>query len=585
MSGKQGGKHRRRIRIAVPAAAAAIAAAVAGAMLMAPANAAADPLPKPTIKPVISSATQAELEARLEAAAQKAEEPSKGAKFSGSSGSSVDPKVIGGTETSISSAPWMAQLFYEDGDNSFFCGGAVIAPTKILTAAHCVKGADWKNKGVVVTGTETLATDANHGGTVTGVWRQWNHPSYSDYTLDNDIAVLTLAYPVTAKPINITKSDDTTSYKPGTTATVYGWGRTTSTNNDISPTLKKASLPINSDATCADWQLGGEFIPKHMVCAGNPASGQDDGTTTACNGDSGGPLVVGGKIVGVVSWGIQDCVEKGAYSVYSKVSWYAGSVVPRVDDANITNDHRSDVLARRSASDGTLYYYASKGTSFATRVSAGNYSGTNVILQTDLNRDDYEDMVIRTTAGDVWWSHYVPSTGEWADTRIATGWKTRKQIIVPGDVTGDAVPDLLSVDSAGVLWIYPGKGNGTFSARVQVGTGWSQFNSVRGNGDFTGDGKADLIVRKASTSEMFLYKGTGKAGTTAFAAKQKVRTWSGYNAFDAAGDVTGDGKADYLARTPGGTLYLYPGTGKASSEIFATRITIGTGWQQYNIFG
>jgi hypothetical protein len=287
----------------------------------------------------------------------------------------------------------------------------------------------------------------------------------------------------------------------------------------------------------------------------------------------------------VVSWGIQDCVEKGAYSVYSKVSWYAGSVVPRVDDANITNDHRSDVLARRSASDGTLYYYASKGTSFATRVSAGNYSGTNVILQTDLNRDDYEDMVIRTTAGDVWWSHYVPSTGEWADTRIATGWKARKQIIVPGDVTGDALPDLLSVDSAGVLWIYPGKGNGTFSARVQVGTGWSQFNSVRGNGDFTGDGKADLIARKASTSEMFLYKGTGKAGTGAFASKIKVRTWSGYNAFDAAGDVTGDGKADYLARTPGGTLYLYPGTGKASSEIFATRITIGTGWQQYNIFG
>ncbi|MGW7050825.1 trypsin-like serine protease [Streptomyces sp. NPDC054887] len=545
-------------------------------MLTAPAGA-ASPTPVPTSEPAVTAPSPAELEARLAAALKRTDEPPAVDRFS--SGGTIEPMVIGGTDTSIASAPWMAQLFYNDGPDSFFCGGAVVAPTKILTAAHCVKGVDWKGKGVVVTGSEKLGSGAR-----SAVWRQWSHPKYSDRTLDNDIAVLTLASPVKARPIATAKSDDTSSYRAGTKATVYGWGRTTSTSNAVSQTLRKAELPLNSNATCADWQLGHQFVKGHMVCAGKPAGGRDSNTKTACNGDSGGPLVVGGRVVGVVSWGVKDCVEKGAYSVYAKVSSYAGSVVPRVDDANLTGDHRSDVLARRG-SDGRLHSYASRGRSFAARADQGDYSGANVILQSDLNRDGFEDLVVRTTSGDLVWSHYVPSTRKWANTRIASGWGSRKHIVVPGDVTGDALPDLLSVDSAGVLWIYPGKGDGAFSPRVKAGTGWGAFNSVRGNGDFTGDGKADLITRRSGTSEVFLHKGTGRAGSGAFAAAVKARTWSGYNAFDAAGDVTGDGRADYLARTPGGTAYLYPGTGKGTSEIFATRVKIGTGWQQYDIFG
>ncbi|MFJ3336562.1 trypsin-like serine protease [Streptomyces sp. NPDC086766] len=610
------GRHRRRIRIVLPVAAAGAAVAVTAALLTASAGAATASA-SPTVKPSTSSASLTELTDRISGAlatdkdfkkASKTKETKSGGSgtsstSSTSSGSSststTSPMIIGGTTTSITSAPWMAQLWYYDdkgtsdtGDDvGFFCGGTVVAPTKILTAAHCVKGYDWHASGAVLTGTDQLpTTDSSgntdlHGGTVSGVWRQWNHPSYSATTIDNDIAVLTLPNPISATPVRMATSTDTASYAAGTSAKLYGWGRTSSTSNDISQTLKTATLPIQSDTTCAGY-YGTDFIKGHMVCAGQQATGSDAGTTSACNGDSGGPLIVGGRIVGIVSWGVQDCVAKGAYSVFTKVRTYVGAAYPRIDDTNLSGDHKADLFVRNS-STYTGYEKDSTGSSFATRQSWGSFKGYNTILQTDLDRDGYQDFVLRRSSdGAVFWLHYIPATQSWGTKQIFSDWSTRKFTVAPGDVTGDYLPDLLSVDSAGYLWIYPGKGNGSFATRVKVGSGWGQYNSLRGHGDFNGDGRADLIARNKSTGYVYLYRGTGTAGSGAFSTRLHVRTWtSDYNAFDAVGDITGDGKADFLARTKGGTLYLYKGTGQASSSIFATRISVGTGFQQYDIWG
>ncbi|WP_282702442.1 trypsin-like serine protease [Streptomyces sp. CC219B] len=582
------GRHRRRIRIALPVAAAGIAAAVAAALLTSSAGAASAE-PSPPAPAGAAAPSLAELEARMTKAAASDDVPGATAdKSSYSSGSGIDAKIIGGSTTSITSAPWMAQLLYYDeaNDFGFFCGGAVVAPTKILTAAHCVKGYDWSANGGVVTGTAQLYDGDLHGGTASAVHRQWTHPSYSSRTIDNDIAVLTLANPVKATPIRMTTSTATTPYAAGTQAKVYGWGRTTSTNQNVSTTLKTATLPIQSDATCAGY-YGADFVKGHMVCAGTPATGTDAGTTTACNGDSGGPLVVNNRVVGVVSWGVRDCVAKGAYSVFSKVRTYVGTVYPRIDDTNLSGDHRADLWVR-NASTKTGYGKDSKGTSFGARQSWGNWGAFNLVLQSDFNRDGYQDLIARRSSdGDVFWMHWVPASGSWATTKLRDGWKSRTRIVAPGDVTGDYLPDLLCVDSAGRLWIYKGTGTGSFSGRVQVGTGtgWNQYDFVVGHGDFNGDGKTDLIARNRSNGSVYLYKGKGSASSP-FSPRVKVRTWSRttYNKLAAVGDVTGDGKADLLARTPGGTLYLYKGTGKATSEIFATRISVGTGYQQYDIW-
>ncbi|WP_033285393.1 trypsin-like serine protease [Streptomyces sp. NRRL F-525] len=615
------GRHRRRIRFGLPVAAAGIAAAVTAALMTTSAGA-ATALPTPTVKPAVSTTSLATLKKRIvgaEAGDDIAGEKTKKASLSASTTgtAAVSPKIIGGTTTTINTAPFMAQLWYyddkgtadESDDLGFFCGGSVISPSKILTAGHCTKDEhgkayDWAKYGAVVTSATVLPTtdaDGNadlHGGQATAVLRQWTHPSYSPTTIDNDIAVLTLAAPVKATPIRMTTNTDTASYTgtPAKTAKVYGWGRTSSQTEDISETLKTATLPIQSDATCTG-AYGSLVIKAHMICAGTPATGSDTGTTAICNGDSGGPLVVGGRIVGVVSWSgddgdattVNDCVVEGTYGVFTKVSAYVGAAYAQVDDGNLSySDNKADVYARKS-SNKVGYELDSRGTSLATRVSLGDWGGVNLVRSADLNRDGYQDWIYRTAAGAVYWDHFQLNSarddGSWVSTKIFANWKTRTRIIAPGDVTGDYLPDLVSVDSAGVLWIYPGKGNGTFSSPSRVGGGWSQYNTLVGHGDFNGDGKADLLARNKSTGVVYLYKGAGKSGTGAFAARVKVRTWGSYNAFDAVGDFTGDGKADLLIRNASNTLYLYPGTGKATSEIFGTPKSLGTGFQQYDIFG
>ncbi|MFD8428286.1 trypsin-like serine protease [Streptomyces coelicoflavus] len=591
----------RRARLALPAAGAALA--LSGAVLAAAPAQASGGAPVPprlavTERP--ATASPAELAHRVQESgavlksdtpAAPGAEPDAGPSAEAPSGR-IDPKIIGGTNASISEAPWMVQLHYYDDkgtsdtadDEGYFCGGTLVAPAKVLTAAHCVYGLDWAENGAVLAGTAQLP-DGNdlHGGRVAGVWRQWVNPTYRPSTISGgDLAVLTLGEALPYKTLRPTTSGDTASYANGTPATVYGWGRTSSTSQDISPTLKKATVPMRSDASCTSY-WGSDFVPGQMACAGTPASGQDAGTVSPCNGDSGGPLVVNGRIAGVVSWGVEDCVASGAYGVYAKVSSYVGEVNSRVDDTDLDFDGLADLFARTPGGDAYEYYSLGDNWPYLdNRLSLGDWGGVNLVRQGDLDRDFYQDYVYRASDG-VLYTLAFNGVDAYDSIRVGGGWNVMKDLRVPGDLSGDALPDLVAKDKYGVLWLYPGKGDGTFGSRVRIGGGWAKY-TITGKGDYNRDGRPDLLARDGS-GVLWLYPGSGKAAPALGSPVRVGGGWSVYSAFATAGDVTGDGRPDLLARDGSGVMWLYKGTGKSGTATFKTRVRVGGGWNAFNLFG
>lgn len=290
-----------------------------------------------------------------------------------------------------------------------------------------------------------------------------------------------------------------------------------------------------------------------------------------------------------------------------------------VGAGDVTGDGIADLFARTTA--GELYFYAGTGKSaqpFRGRVLAGKgWNGYNQIIGVDdANGDGLGDIIARTTAGAM---YYYESTGEGSFlTRSGggTGWNVASQFVGAGGNPDFGKNELLGLDTKGNLfWYYP-KNNGLLAARQQVGKnwgganitfpssltssgrsqilelfrgtlyngdytvgkGWGVYNSLVGPGDLSGDGKGDLLAR-TSGGTLYLYRGNGTGNW--FASRIKVGGgWDAYNKLVGAGDYNGDGRTDLLARSKSGYLYLYPGTGVASKP-FKARVTIGGGWNTY----
>ncbi|MGW3466072.1 S1 family peptidase [Streptomyces olivaceoviridis] len=231
--------------------------------------------------------------------------------------SAAPQPIVGGTTTTTTAYPFMMQI--TDASQNQFCGGTLVAPKKVVTAAHCMVGET--TSSVRVVGGRTYLNGTN--GTVSRVSGIWINPDYTDATDGDDVAVLTLSTSMPYTTAKYVSSSQTSVYAAGTTARILGWG-TTSENGGSSNQLRTATVPVVSDSSCRS-SYGSDFVQSDMVCAGYTSGGVD-----TCQGDSGGPLLIGGALAGITSWG-EGCAEAGYPGVYTRLTTFSDLVTAQVD--------------------------------------------------------------------------------------------------------------------------------------------------------------------------------------------------------------------------------------------------------------
>jgi len=229
--------------------------------------------------------------------------------------------IVGGVEATPGQFPYFA--------NNGCCGGALITPDVVLTAAQCDNPFCRENDFYI--GAYEQFSE-NQGAQVRQCATWITDPKFNDITFEYDFALCKLSSPVTIdESLVVLELNELDSFPSvGTNTIAMGMGGTLANDGDynfpqeFSDILKNVTLPTVSQSSCNEYYKDyNAEIFDNMICAMFAAGGKD-----SCTGDSGGPLVVrsyqgDGTFkdihVGVVSWGA-GCAQPNVPGVYARTS-------------------------------------------------------------------------------------------------------------------------------------------------------------------------------------------------------------------------------------------------------------------------
>ncbi|KAJ8945719.1 hypothetical protein NQ314_009081 [Rhamnusium bicolor] len=238
-------------------------------------------------------------------------------------------RIVGGRDAQRGQFPFQVSVqFCTRGACQHACGGVIVQPSTVITAAHCFTNAPALGSYKIIAGILSLNDDNPERQEVLAKY-VLIHPQYQGGVNPHDIAIVKLANPLSFSSSVGPALLPAIDYHVSGEAIVTGWGSIGGSETPIMPsTLQLAPTPIINATACKtalDTLLNN--APHPLDLETNICTGPLTGGVSICTGDSGGPLVYvrfdnRSEVIGISSWGITPCGIVGAPSVYVKTNSY-----------------------------------------------------------------------------------------------------------------------------------------------------------------------------------------------------------------------------------------------------------------------